>query len=116
MPRYDYECDSCHHRFELKQRFDSEPITECPRCCGISHRRFHSVPLVFKGSGWYVNEHGNRRGARGLASGSDDTSGSGSGSGSESEAKSDSAVRPESKAGSKTESTETPASTKTKGD
>ena len=110
MPRYDYECDLCHHRFELKQSFDSEPIAECPRCHSVSHRRFHSVPVVFKGSGWYVNEHGNRSGARGLDSGGK------SGSASESEAKSDSASRPEAKAGSKTESTREPASPKPKGD
>ena len=60
MPRYDYECDSCHHRFELKQSFDSEPVATCPQCEHTARRKFHSVPVVFKGSGWYVNDYGKR--------------------------------------------------------
>ena len=60
MPRYDYECDSCHHRFELKQSFDSEPVATCPMCEHSARRKFHSVPVVFKGSGWYVNDYGKR--------------------------------------------------------
>lgn len=60
MPRYDYECDTCHHSFELRQGFDAEPVATCPRCESLASRKFHSVPIVFKGSGWYVNDHGKR--------------------------------------------------------
>ena len=60
MPRYDYECEVCHHRFELRQSFDSEPTVDCPECMGTARRKFHSVPVVFKGSGWYVNDYGKR--------------------------------------------------------
>lgn len=60
MPRYDYECDTCHHRFELRQSFDSEPVAPCPNCENESRRKFHAVPVVFKGSGWYVNDYGKR--------------------------------------------------------
>ena len=60
LPRYDYECDTCHHVFELKQSFDSEPVATCPQCENSARRKFHSVPVVFKGSGWYVNDYGKR--------------------------------------------------------
>ena len=56
MPRYDYECESCHHRFELRQSFDSEPVAACPECQNRSTRKFHSVPIVFKGSGFYKTD------------------------------------------------------------
>ena len=62
MPRYDYECDTCHHVFELRQSFDSEPVTDCLKCGNTSRRKFHAVPVVFKGSGWYVNDYGKRGG------------------------------------------------------
>ena len=60
MPRYDYRCSQCDHGFELKQSFDSEPVATCPVCQGVARRRIHSVPVVFKGSGWYVNDYGKR--------------------------------------------------------
>ena len=64
MPRYDYECETCHHRFELRQGFDSEPVATCPECQNRATRKFHSVPIVFKGSGWYVNDYGKRGGPK----------------------------------------------------
>ena len=57
MPRYDYECDSCSHRFELKQSFDSDPVAVCPRCEGSSRRKFHAVPIIYKGSGFYTTDY-----------------------------------------------------------
>ena len=57
MPIYDYECDICHHCFEKKQRFDEEPVASCPECEGTAHRVIHSVPIIFKGSGFYVTDH-----------------------------------------------------------
>ncbi len=64
MPRYDYECETCHYRFELRQGFDSEPVATCPECENKASRKFHSVPIVFKGSGWYVNDYGKRGGSK----------------------------------------------------
>ena len=57
MPRYDYECPECGHIFELKQSFDDEPIAECPRCQSPSRRIFSPVPIIFKGSGFYITDH-----------------------------------------------------------
>ena len=59
MPRYDYECESCHHRFELMQSFHDEPVATCPLCQNTARRKFSLVPVIFKGSGWYVNDYGN---------------------------------------------------------
>ena len=61
MPIYDYECSLCHFRFERKQRFDEEPVAICPRCQGKARRVLHSIPDIFKGSGFYVTD--NRKGS-----------------------------------------------------
>ena len=58
LPIYEYECSSCHSRFERKQRFDEEPVCTCPQCSGKSRRLIHSVPVVFKGSGFYCTDYG----------------------------------------------------------
>ena len=60
MPVYDYECGLCHFNFERRQRFDEEPVALCPKCQGKSRRVLHSVPVIFKGSGFYVTD--NRKG------------------------------------------------------
>ena len=108
MPRYDYECESCHHRFELRQSFDSEPVAECPECQNKSTRKFHSVPIVFKGSGWYVNDYGKRGGANNASSDGKD---------SDSSEKSETKTKSESKdstAGSGKSETKTSASSEAK--
>ncbi len=58
MPIYDYECSACSSRFERRQRFDEEPIAICPECAGSARRVIHSVPVLFKGSGFYCTDHG----------------------------------------------------------
>ena len=57
MPRYDYECLSCGHLFELRQSFDSDPEGVCPQCEGKSRRKFHPVPIIYKGSGFYTTDY-----------------------------------------------------------
>jgi putative FmdB family regulatory protein len=68
LPRYDYVCDDCSHRFELRQSFDSETVADCSNCGGNSKRQFHAPPVIYKGSGWYVNDYGKGRGANGTGS------------------------------------------------
>ena len=60
MPTYEYECSLCDYLFERKQRFDEEPVATCPECKGKARRVLHSVPIIFKGSGFYVTD--NRKG------------------------------------------------------
>lgn len=61
MPIYEYECCDCCHHFEKRQRFDEEPIAACPECHGKARRILHPVPVIFKGSGFYVTD--NRKGS-----------------------------------------------------
>lgn len=56
MPTYVYRCDSCSHQFDLIQRMADDPITECPACGETVRRVIHPVGVVFKGSGWYIND------------------------------------------------------------
>ena len=60
MPTYEYECSLCHFQFERRQRFDEEPVTMCPKCEGKARRVLHSIPVIFKGSGFYITD--NRKG------------------------------------------------------
>jgi putative FmdB family regulatory protein len=57
MPIYDYKCERCNACFEVKQSYDDKPRTLCHLCGGEAHRLFSPVPIVFKGSGFYVTDH-----------------------------------------------------------
>jgi len=35
MPIYEYECERCHLRFELKRHFGEDGETPCPKCQGL---------------------------------------------------------------------------------
>lgn len=56
MPTYVYRCDDCNHQFELFQRMSDDPIDTCPNCQSKVRRVIHPVGVVFKGSGWYIND------------------------------------------------------------
>ena len=58
MPAYDYKCNDCGHRFEERQSFYADPVANCPLCESAASRQFVAVPIVFKGSGFYVNDYG----------------------------------------------------------
>jgi putative FmdB family regulatory protein len=60
VPVYEYHCKQCGHRFELRQGFDSEPAAPCPECKEIANRQISLVPVIFKGSGWYVTDYARR--------------------------------------------------------
>jgi putative FmdB family regulatory protein len=57
MPLYDYECPECGLVFEMKQSFDDEAVADCPQCQSASRRMFTPVPIIFKGSGFYITDH-----------------------------------------------------------
>jgi len=63
VPIYEYECNLCHHHFDRRQRFDAEPVAKCPECKGKARRVLHSIPVIFKGSGFYITD--NRKGGAG---------------------------------------------------
>lgn len=57
MPIYEYECGDCANRFEKKQSFFDEPVANCPNCSGKAKRIICPAPIIFKGSGFYVNDY-----------------------------------------------------------
>ncbi len=56
MPTYAYRCTACGHEFDAVQRFSDEPIEDCPVCGAHVRRLIQPVGVVFKGSGWYIND------------------------------------------------------------
>ncbi len=56
MPTYEYRCKDCGHEMEAQQAFTDDPLTECPNCAGTLKKRFGSVGISFKGSGFYKND------------------------------------------------------------
>ena len=77
VPTYDYQCTECKHLFELKQGFDADTVTECPDCGNIAERKISLVPVIFKGSGWYVNDYGKKKSTLGDSSSSNGSDGGG---------------------------------------
>lgn len=61
MPTYHYRCSDCGHSFDFFQKFADDPLTECPECGGLIRRVPQPVGIVFKGSGWYVNDSRNAK-------------------------------------------------------
>jgi len=57
MPLYEYECGQCGNKFEMRKRFTEGASAECPECRATAQRVFSPVPIVFKGSGFYVNDY-----------------------------------------------------------
>jgi len=57
VPIYEYVCEQCQHRFEVKQRVNDPPVSGCARC-GHSVKKVISAPaIMFKGTGWYVTDY-----------------------------------------------------------
>jgi putative FmdB family regulatory protein len=59
MPTYDYECDACHHKFELFQSINDPVKKKCPECGKSKLRRLFGTgaAIVFKGSGFYQTDY-----------------------------------------------------------
>jgi putative FmdB family regulatory protein len=60
MPIYEYMCDSCSHRFEVKQKMIDPPVDVCDRCGKAVRRLISSPAIMFKGSGWYVTDYSDK--------------------------------------------------------
>lgn len=57
MPLYEYECESCAHRFERIQKFSDPLVDTCPSCGGPVRKLLSSPAIQFKGSGWYITDY-----------------------------------------------------------
>lgn len=63
MPTYVYACKKCEHQFETFQKMTDEPLTECPECKGKIARVLFPPRIVFKGSGFHINDYPNSKSA-----------------------------------------------------
>lgn len=57
MPTYEYQCLECNHKFEVFQSMKDDPIKVCPTCGKEVRKLFSSAGIIFKGSGFYVNDY-----------------------------------------------------------
>ena len=102
MPTYEYRCKDCGNDLEVVQAFTDDPLTECPSCGGTLKKKFGSVGISFKGSGFYKND------ARGSSS---STTASGTSSSTPSSSESSSGSSDSSSKTSSDSSSSTPSST-----
>lgn len=58
MPTYVYQCNDCDHTFEAFQRITDEPLNACEKCGGSVKKLLFPVGIVFRGSGFHVNDYG----------------------------------------------------------
>jgi putative FmdB family regulatory protein len=60
MPTYDYKCKDCGEIFEYFQSIKDDPFTVCEKCNGEIKRMIgKGAGIIFKGSGFYVNDYKN---------------------------------------------------------
>jgi putative FmdB family regulatory protein len=57
MPTYGYECLTCKEQFEITQKMTEPALTTHENCGGDLRRLLYPVGIVFKGSGFYVNDY-----------------------------------------------------------
>ena len=57
MPIYEYECNGCSFRFELKRSLNEDTLVSCPQCGCETQRIFSPVSVIFKGSGFYSTDN-----------------------------------------------------------
>lgn len=57
MPTYEYLCKKCGQRFDILQSFSDKPLKIHSDCGGDLKKVFHARGIVFKGSGFYANDH-----------------------------------------------------------
>lgn len=56
MPTYAYRCRDCGHQFDIFQKFSDDALTTCPVCAGTIRRVIQPTGVVFKGTGFYIND------------------------------------------------------------
>ena len=54
---YEYECSSCGHQWEARQKISDAALTDCPTCQQATAKRLISRGASFqlKGGGWYAD-------------------------------------------------------------
>ena len=60
MPIYEYVCQSCQHRFEVKQSMSDPPVASCAQCGQAVTKVISASAIMFKGTGWYVTDYSDK--------------------------------------------------------
>jgi putative FmdB family regulatory protein len=56
VPTYEYKCSNCLFVFDLRRSMEDDSSVLCPNCHGPANQVFSSVPVFFKGEGFYSTE------------------------------------------------------------
>ena len=72
MPVYEYECKECRNRVEVLQAMDEQGPKCCEKCGGELKRLMGAPGLIFKGSGFYVNDYARKDTATDKSKGSEE--------------------------------------------
>lgn len=61
MPIYEYDCTNCNHKFDLIQKINDEPATQCPTCLmNTAVKLVSAAGFQLKGTGWYATDFKNK--------------------------------------------------------
>lgn len=60
MPLYEYRCKKCKKTFDMLQKINSEPLSECIYCKGPVEKLVSLSSFQFKGNGWYITDYKNK--------------------------------------------------------
>ena len=53
MPLYEYQCEECGLKFEVRQKFSDAPLDTCIECGGRAKKLISQTAFTLKGGGWY---------------------------------------------------------------
>lgn len=77
MPIYEYKCEHCGDTFEVLQKFNENPLTECILCHKGPVKKLISVSsFILKGPGFYVNDYARKAAPKEKSSSSSSSSSS----------------------------------------
>lgn len=64
MPTYVYECKKCQKTIEVEQRISEDPLKDC-ECGGKGtlKRVIQPTAVLFKGSGFHINDYSDKSGS-----------------------------------------------------
>jgi putative FmdB family regulatory protein len=57
MPVYEYKCEQCGARFDLRRSLVEDTEARCPDCGGRGRRVYSPVSVIFNGSGFYTTDN-----------------------------------------------------------
>lgn len=83
MPLYEYKCANCGETVDKRHGFDDVMSDRCEHCGGELKKTFNVAGIVFKGSGFYINDSRKSSGSSGSETSKKSASGSGESASSE---------------------------------